>query len=220
MKYIVQYTVPYVQRCLVGTEADSPEDAIMMAKAWTQTGDTVIEGKRVCVLSEGYQSDVGLEHFTVERALEPDEPWPEVDEEAEVSYRPRSGLQIAQLLIDAYRRGELQGGSIDWEELDEVCHAALAAVGEQEDLRRIDASHRCSRLAVVLEGGIVQSVIADHPETAPAVAVVDYDTEGQEPGALSLITQSDGSRSKAHVVESWIEPARIDLDEVFRRIDS
>ena len=32
--------------------------------------------------------------------------------------------------------------------------------------------------------------------------------------------ESFGSQSKAYIVEPWIEPARIDLNEVFRPIDS
>jgi hypothetical protein len=71
----------------------------------------------------------------------------------------------------------------------------------------------------VLEGGIVRSVITDQPEAAPAVAVVDYDVDGYEPEDLCHITQSDGRQAKARVVEPYIEPARIDLDEVFRPIE-
>ena len=75
---------------------------------------------------------------------------------------------------------------------------------------------RCKRLAVVMEGGLVRSVVADHPESAPAVAVVDYDTEGYDQDELRWITQSDGSQSDAVIVEPYIQPAIIDLDEVFQ----
>jgi len=67
-----------------------------------------------------------------------------------------------------------------------------------------------------LEGGIVQAVIADQPDVAPAVAVVDYDTDGNESEELCCITQSDGSQSKAFVVEHYVEPTRINLDEIFQ----
>ena len=60
------------------------------------------------------------------------------------------------------------------------------------------------------------SVIADQPDAAPAVAVVDYDIDGYEPEDLCHITQSDGRKVNALAVEHYVESARIDLDEVFR----
>ena len=220
MKYIVQYTVPYVQRLTVGIEADSPEEAIEMTRAWSETGDTIQDGKVASLLRDEYEAEDSLERFTIEQELAEDAPWPEYDEGVNSFHQHESAFQVGKLLIDAYRRGEMRGGSIDWDELGQAYRAALKAASHQEDPARSKTDIRCSRLAVVLEGGIVQSVIADQPEAAPAIAIIDYDTDGQEPEALSLITQSDGSQSKAYVVEPWIEPARIDLNEVFRTIDA
>ena len=62
----------------------------------------------------------------------------------------------------------------------------------------------------------MQAVIANQPDTAPDVAVVDYDTDGYEPDELRPITQSDGSQSLALVIEHFVEPAGINLDEVFQ----
>ena len=67
-----------------------------------------------------------------------------------------------------------------------------------------------------MEGGIVQAVIADQPDAAPSVAVIDYDTDGFETDELRHITQSDGTKSSALVVEHFVEAASIDLDEVFQ----
>lgn len=220
MKYVVQYTVPYVQRLIVGVEADSPEEAIEMASAWSETGDTIQNGKLVSFLFDEYKADDTLGRFTIERELAEDVPWPEFNEGINTSHEHESAFQVCKLLIDAYRRGEMSGGSIDWDELDQAYQAALKAASQQKDPTRSRAGNRCSRIAIVLEGGIVQAVIADQPEAAPAVAVVDYDIEGQSPEDLCDITQSDGSRSKAYVVEPWIEPSRIDLDEVFRPLDA
>jgi hypothetical protein len=115
----------------------------------------------------------------------------------------------------------MRGSSIDWDELDLAYQAALQAAMNNEDPPRFKTNKRCSRLAVVLEGGIVQSVIADWPEAAPEVAVIDYDydDEGQDSEDLCLITQSDGSQSKAFVIEPCVERARIDLNEVFQPIE-
>ena len=219
MKYIVQCTVPYVQRLTVGIEADSPEGAIEMTRVWSETGDTIQDEKVVSLLRDEYEADDSLESITIEQELAEDAPWPEYDEGANSSHQHESAFQVGKLLIDAYSNGEMRGGSIDWDEHDQANQAALKAASHQKFPSRTKAGNRCIRLAVVLEGGIVQSVIADQPDAAPAVAIIDYDIDGQEPEALSLITQSDGSQSKAYIVEPWIEPTHINLDEVFQPID-
>ncbi|WP_419606790.1 hypothetical protein [Thiolapillus sp.] len=73
----------------------------------------------------------------------------------------------------------------------------------------------CSRLVIVMEGDMIQSIISDNPESAPEIAIVDYDTYGCESGELRDITQGDGSQSLAHVTERYVEEADIDLDSVF-----
>jgi hypothetical protein len=69
-------------------------------------------------------------------------------------------------------------------------------------------------VAVVLEGGIVQSVVADHPEDIE-VAVIDYDADGCDASEIVRLTQPDGSTSDAWVYDCLTERPRIRLDEVF-----
>lgn len=220
MKYVVQYTLPYEHRVMVGIEADSSDEAIRKAESLFDAGDIWQDTTEVPLLLDDYDEiGDGPLHFTVEQELTDEEPWPEVDASVTTLRRREAAFLASRLLVEAYRRGEAHGGSIDWEDLDQAYQAALQAAGASPEADRPEPGPRCRRLAVVLEGGIVQSVIADRPEAAPAVAIVDYDTEGQPTEDLCDITQSDGSRSKAYVIEPWIEPARIDLDEVFRPID-
>jgi hypothetical protein len=69
-------------------------------------------------------------------------------------------------------------------------------------------------VAVVLEGGIVQSVVADRPEDIE-VAVIDYDADGCDESEIVRLTQPDGSTSDAWVYDCVAERPRISLDEVF-----
>lgn len=221
MRYIIQYTLPYEHRVMVGIEAETQETAITKAGELFDQGDIWQDSAEVPLLYDDFeeQGDAGVPlEFTVEDEVSGD--WPEPDASVKAIRRRDAAFQAVRLLIGAYRRGEERGASIDWEDLDQAYQAALQASGASPETDRPESSPRCSRLAVVMEGGIVQAVIADQPGAAPAVAVVDYDIEGRAPEVLCDIMQSDDSRSKAYVVEPWIEPARINLDEVFRPIDA
>lgn len=214
MKYIVQYTLPYEHRVMVGIEAESRDAAIAMAETLFAQGDIWQDSTEVPLLYDDYEetADAGIPlEFTIEDECQAE--WPEPDASVIQIRRQNAAFQAARLLVDAYRRGEECGGSIDWSELDEAYQMALKAFENSVG----SISHpRCKRLAVVMEGGLVRSVVADHPESAPAVAVVDYDTEGYDQDELRWITQSDGSQSDAVIVEPYIQPAIIDLDEVFQ----
>lgn len=217
MKYVVQYTLPYEHRVMVGIEADSSDGAVRKAETLFDEGDIWQDTATVPLLLDDFdETGDGPLHFTVEQMLADEEPWPAPDASVVTLRRREAAFQASSLLVEAYRRGEAQGGSIDWGDLDQAYQAALQATGAGVDQMHIRSAKRCVRLAVVLEGGIVQAVIADWPDAAPDVAIVDYDTDGYEPEELRHITQSDGGQSIALVIEHYVELAGINLDEVFQ----
>ena len=217
MKYIVQYTLPYEHRVMVGIEAGSAKEAVATAELLFDQGDIWLDTAQVPLLYDDYEEtgDAPL-LFSVEQELEDDEPWPEPDASVTALRRREAAFLASRLLATAYHLGAERGGSIDWEELDLAYEAAVKAVGEDEVQNNTSPRTRSARIAVILEGGIVQGVVADRPDAAPAVAVVDYDVDGCDPEDIRHITQSDGEKSKALVVEHHVEPASIDLDDIFR----
>jgi len=73
-----------------------------------------------------------------------------------------------------------------------------------------------NRVVVTVEGGVVQSVVADRPEELDVV-VLDYDTQGADEDAIEYIAQPDGSKSDAVLIPIETEHPRISLDEVFAK---
>jgi uncharacterized protein YdeI (BOF family) len=76
------------------------------------------------------------------------------------------------------------------------------------------------QVAVVIEGGLVQSIISNQLNVFPdQVIVIDYDDEGWEPDDISPVIQSDGSVSGAHVYSLNTESPSIDLVALINQFD-
>jgi len=82
----------------------------------------------------------------------------------------------------------------------------------------IQIEQRPAYLAVVVEGGLVQSVVSNITIRDLDVLVIDYDTKGSNPEDLVSVPQADGSSAKAWSCFFAIEAATIDLSAVVHQL--
>lgn len=83
--------------------------------------------------------------------------------------------------------------------------------GEFDNLPYIDTHKHeveLGEFAIVLEGGLVSSVVTDGPIRS-GIDIVDYDTEGVDEDNIELIRQPDGNEIGARVYSTAVDHAAI-----------
>ncbi|OOG28855.1 hypothetical protein B1C78_00535 [Thioalkalivibrio denitrificans] len=127
----MEYQLPYIHRVQVGVRAGTDQAGIDKAMALFDAGRIWDDSDDVPLLFDDYEEDgdagVPLE-FKVVAALHDEEDWPDADASVCVLRRQRAAMKSARMLVEAYRRGEAEGGSIDWADIDAAYSEALKTI--------------------------------------------------------------------------------------------
>jgi hypothetical protein len=86
-------------------------------------------------------------------------------------------------------------------------HAAPAEAGEVQELQ--EAKSVMNRIAIIMDGGIIQNILTDEEVD---ITIVDYDTEDAEEKDLTEVPQNDGTS-----VEAFVGYPNADLSDEARK---
>jgi len=116
-----------VHRVSVGITADSPEAAQQFAEQAFNDATIWDDTAVMPLLSDEYHESEG-ESLVWECVA--DEQWPEPDHSVRQLKKEQAAMQVCRGLVEAYQQGEANGGSIDWDDLDQLIPLALQALGK------------------------------------------------------------------------------------------
>ena len=127
-KFIVSYQLDYVHSVSVGIEAHNPAEAQQIAEQAFNEAVIWDDTEAMPLLSDDYHES-GDERMVWE--CEWVEQFPEPDHSVQRLKQEQAAFRVCRGLIEAYQRGEASGGSIDWEDLEQLLPLALEAVAKK-----------------------------------------------------------------------------------------
>ncbi|OAI27954.1 hypothetical protein [Methylomonas koyamae] len=125
--FVVSYEIDYVHRVSVGITADSPEAAQQLAEQAFNDATIWDDTNAMPLLSDEYHE---LEGESLVWECVAVEQWPEPDHSVRQLKKEQAAMQVCRGLVEAYQQGETNGGSIDWEDVDQLIPLAFQALGK------------------------------------------------------------------------------------------
>lgn len=140
-------------------------------------------------------------------------------ETAAPAFTPR---ELATVLA-ALRYWQREGWRSEGHEHDiATCGDTLAPLNEGEIdamCERLNMASQFPRLAIIVEGGVVQDIVCDRPEMVAACYVIDYDTDDGDAEHLTGVPQQDASDAPAYISDhGQPSPMHADYAEAIRRM--
>ena len=127
-KFVVSYEIEYVHRVSVGIEAQDQAEAQQIAEQAFNEALIWDDTETLPLLSDDY-FESGDESMVWE--CEQVEQFPEPDHSVKQLKKEQAAFRVCRGLIEAYQQGEASGGSIDWEDLDQLLPLALEALDKK-----------------------------------------------------------------------------------------
>lgn len=127
-KFVVSYEIDYVHRVSVGIEAINQVEAQQIAEQAFNEALIWDDTEAMPLLSDDYHES-GDESMVWECELV--EQLPEPDHSVRQLKGEQASMRVCRGLIEAYQKGENSGGSIAWEDLDQLIPVALKALDKK-----------------------------------------------------------------------------------------